>query len=96
MTLGEQLDLSGAQGSVKVAVFDCFQGFYTSPHARFLQDVHIAVNGPVTDTYGNNSTGLYGSADLTRATAAQFNWDNLDPFAAWDNHIYDAQYVRSK
>lgn len=94
-TVGTQWDTGAAQTTVESLVFDCFKGFYTSPHAAFVQDVHVEVDGPLVDAYGNSSTGLYGNADLSRTTAQPFNWDNLDYATAWNNHIYDSQYVRS-
>lgn len=94
-TVGTQWDTGAAQTTVESLVFDCFKGFYTSPHATFVQSIHVEVDGPLVDAYGNSSTGLYGDADLSRTTAQPFNWNGLDYSTAWSNHIYDSQYVRS-
>lgn len=94
-TVGEAWDAKGATVEVESIVFDCFKGYYTSPHASAVKDVKVVVNGPLTDAYGNTSTGLYGDAELSRVTAAPFNWKGLDYQTAWDNNIYDDQFMRS-
>lgn len=95
-TMGETWDVNSMQIAVKSDVFNCFHGFYSSPHATQVQDVVVTINGPIVDQYGNSSTGLYGSAELTRQTASKFQWNNIDYETAWDNNDYDNQFVRTK
>lgn len=47
-------------------------------------------NGPTTDKYGNTSKGAWGTAILYSATAAMFNWPNLDREMAWN--AYDVAF----
>jgi hypothetical protein len=90
-----QWDISALHVTVENIVFDCFKGFYTAPSARAVQSVDVTVNGPITDAYGNTTIGVYGEADLERATARPFNWANLDYQQAWNNGVYDSQWERN-
>ena len=45
--------------------------------------MNIAFSGPATDKFGNNTTVPYGECDLGKATAAKFNWANLNQQSAW-------------
>ncbi len=93
--VGPQWDMTALHTTVENIVFDCFKGFYTTPAASAVQAVDVTVKGPITDAYGNSSIGVYGEADLERATERPFNWANLDYQQAWSNFIYDSQWERN-
>lgn len=93
--VGPPWDINALHTTVENIVFDCFKAFYTSPETSAVQWVDVSVKGPVTDSYGNNTIGLYGQADLSRASARPFNWDNLDYLQAWNNGVYDSQWERN-
>ncbi len=92
-TLGDQISASWTRESIKTNVFACFQGFYTSPHATWVQEVDITIQGPLVDPYGHTSTGPYASATLMRATASKFVWNNMVQADTWDNNLYDSEWM---
>jgi hypothetical protein len=82
-------DVSSTQTVCKADVFNEMKALFTS--RLNINEVEVTINGPVTDSYGNNTTGQYADADLTLATAQLFNWDNLDYDTAWND--YDSVWV---
>lgn len=93
--VGPQWDINALHTTVENIVFDCFKAYYTASGTADVRSVQVNVQGPITDAYGNNSMGTYGAANLTRATARPFNWENLDYLSAWNNAIYDSQWERN-
>ena len=87
ITLNEALDKGSARAMIQENCFNVEKALWTARIAS-LNDVDLAFRGPAVDKFGNNSIAPYGVCDLTKATAAKFNWDNLSPPAAWD--AYDS------
>ena len=92
ITLTSIWDLSEAQRRVKGLAFAVESTFWQS---QFLPDeVDVAFVGPLIDSYDAKSTGSYGYAHLSKATAHLFVWGNLDADTAWGD--YDDQAVRQQ
>ena len=89
VTIGTQWDSGSAQNTVKIICFDLQQGLWTNPHwGQTIQTITVTVNGPLQNTYGQQSIGAYGYCTLSNATEQQFVWGNLDwsnAWAAWDD-----------
>lgn len=82
ITLNEQLDQSDARSTIQQNCFQIEQALWTG-HIAKLDDVNIAFSGPATDKFGNPVTVPYGECDLGHASAAKFNWSNLNQESAW-------------
>lgn len=57
-----------------------------------LKEVRVTVMGPTQDEYANIIAQPYGSVVLDAATAAHFDWANLNADSAWDR--YDSVFLR--
>lgn len=88
VTVGEQINLGAGQLTTKEIAFDLQQAIWRDQHGMGLQELDVVVLGPTQDQYGNTTTGKYGEADLTAATAALFNWGNLDAETAWGDYDF--------
>jgi hypothetical protein len=85
-------EIAAAQEHVKVVCFQVLRAVWTSG-TRPLSQVNVSVLGPVIVLYGDLESKAYGSAYLTAATEARFQWSAISPDQAWD--AYDAVYLRS-
>lgn len=94
VTIGTQWDSSSAQDTVKIICFDLQQALWTNPHwGQAIRTITVTVNGPLQNTYGQQSVGSYGYCTLTNATEQQFVWANLDWSSAWA--AWDDAWVRT-
>ncbi len=85
MTIPIQWDQNASAEAVKEICFDEQEAFWQHDPNNSL-GVDVAVDGPLTDKYGHNFTGLYGECYLTQSTAQLFAWDNLSPDQAWNDY----------
>lgn len=83
---------SGTVDGIKMDCFDFQKALWTAGIAPQISDVKVTINGSLIDQYGHTTTGLWGSCELTRATAGKFVWNNLTWESAWQD--YDSQYIR--
>lgn len=94
VTIGTQWDSGSAQNTVKIICFDLQQSLWTNPHwGQTIQTITVTVNGPLQNTYGQQSIGAYGYCTLSSATEQQFVWANLDWSSAWA--AWDDSWVRT-
>lgn len=75
-----------AQERVKTLSFRMERALWTS--GMRLREVKVLVNGPIYDDYADLTTGPYGAADLSAATATRLDWPTLTPDTAWS--VYGA------
>ncbi|EFH85667.1 hypothetical protein [Ktedonobacter racemifer] len=85
-------------GSAKTEIeFDCFNVlkdiWMDNTLKGMLTFVTFHLQSKLTDVYGNSSTDDIGRATLTKDTASKFHWDNLSEQDAWNNQIYDDQWM---
>ncbi len=73
---------------------DCyhFQKAVWTSHIK-VSSIDVNVLGPLVDKYGKQSIGLVGSCTLLDTTAQKINWSNMDYRTAWENQIYDYQWL---
>ena len=85
---GTQAEIAAAQERVKAICFRMERAVWSSsmPPGITLNEVKVAVVGPIYDDYADLTTGPYGAADLKAATAHQLDWAHLTPDSAW--HVY--------
>lgn len=91
ITIGDQFDYNAGITTVKIVTFQVEHDLWTNAEIKALgglSEVDVVVLGPTQDQYGNSSTGKYGEADLTQATASLFNWGNLTFDSAWGDYDY--------
>lgn len=73
--------------------YDVEQAIWTSKLKGVVGTVVVHTQGDLVDKYGNNVKGEVGTVTLKADTAKLFNWNNLTFDKAWDNQIYDNQWM---
>lgn len=56
-------------------------------------EVDVTVTGDHTDAHQKTQVVQLGKARLTARTAAKLHWDTLNWRAAWDERLYDYQWI---
>src|SRR5258708_17764490 len=79
-----EADIQAAQEHVKLLCLRAQQAEWTSGNP--LRSVTVTILGPTLDDYADVTTGPYGAAVLTSATAAALAWGSLSADSAWQRY----------
>ncbi len=79
-----EADITAAQEHVKLLCLRAQQAEWTSGNP--LRSVTVTILGPTLDDYADVTTGPYGAAVLTSATAAALAWGSLSADSAWQRY----------
>jgi hypothetical protein len=79
-----EAEISAAQEHVKLLCFRAQRAEWTSGNP--LRSVTVTILGPTLDDYADITTGPYGAAVLTSATAATLAWGSLSADSAWQHY----------
>lgn len=90
-TIGVAWSKASAKRDIQFDCFDIQKAVWTSQ--MHVSGIEVDILGPLVDKYGNESTGLIGTCTLLDTTAQKVNWSNLSPRIAWQNQIYDDQWL---
>lgn len=87
------LSNSAARDDVQQDCFFIEQALWTSRLNLVEPAIYVDVQSDLVDKYGNSSRGDIGKVALSRDTEKKFNWANLDYQTAWNNKIFDQQWL---
>ena len=87
------LDNNNLKNMIEINCFDAQKALWTSKLKRIVNSIIIHIQSDLVDKYGNQSKGEVGTATLTSATNLMIQWDNIDFGSAWDNQVYDDQWM---
>ena len=87
------LDNNNLKNMIEINCFDTQKALWTSRLKGIVNSIIIHIQSDLVDKYGNQSKGEVGTATLTSATNSMIQWDNIDFGPAWDNQVYDVQWM---
>ncbi|GHO45166.1 hypothetical protein [Ktedonospora formicarum] len=73
--------------------YDVEHAIWTSKLKGVVSTVAVHIQSDLVDRYGHNSKGDAGYVVLKANTEKRFVWDNLSIEDAWNNQIYDEQWL---